>query len=680
MKSTLLRRTAVAVLPFALSTSAWADLTSTATLNASQGLSFDSGVIGATGDIVFTGTSITFQGGAKGFNLGNVGATEYGAINASEAGALTQIAATTPIPLSQLVVGDVFALVTKGGNVAKAMVTASSSSSLAFQFTTYGNTTGASGPTITKVLNNYSYIPAGFANSGISPSTIFTIFGSNLAAPSTGPAAGLQNSATATGIPTTWNGATVTVNAGGKNFTPGLYYALPTQIAAVMPAGTPVGSATVTVNYNGTSNAFAIQVVASALGLDSYYGTGSGLITATPASGPNAAIAFNYTNSASPGQIVVFWGSGSGADSQDSDTVFTMTPHPVNQSNTQFYIGNQQATVLYAGSSGYPGLNQYNVVIPSNSQTGCGVSVAAVVNNVTSNFGTLPIEPGGGVCQDTALGYNGTQLSAEVTQTNYSSGVVELFQSTSPATSGTGTTTTQLAIGNFTQYTGSTTVSTSGFISLGSCTVTEVAVVTGTTTVTTTGLDAGNITVTGPGGTVPLVSEASLFPAIGTLAGLYATINASGASTLPTGFITPGGTYTFQGTGGTTTPSVGPFKTQIVFSNPLFQWTNQAAAANVTRSAGQQITWTGGSPGTYVYMSGSSSNGSISGSFQCYSPVEALAFTIPGFVLDTLPASSTGAGNLAVENSTAPVSFTATGINYGFGIGALSYSINATYK
>jgi uncharacterized protein (TIGR03437 family) len=513
-------------------------------------------------------------------------------------------------------------------------------------------------------------------NSGIAPSTIFTIFGNNLAAPSTGAAAGLQDSTH--GIPTTWNGATVTVSAGGKNFTPGLYYALPTQIAAVMPAATPVGPATVTVSYNGTSNAFAIQVVANALGLDSYYGTGSGLITAT---NPTSGVLYNYTNSAPTGQPVVFWGSGSGANALDSDTTYTTSPHPVNQSNTQFYIGNQQATVLYAGSSGYPGLNQYNVVIPSNSQTGCGVSVVGVVGGVTGNFGALPIEPGGGVCSDPALGYNGTQLSTQVTQTNYSAGTVELFQSTSPATSGTGTTTTSLALGTFEQNTGSTTVTTSGFISLGSCIVTEVVVVTGTTTVTTTGMDAGTITVTGPGGTVPLVSEASLFPSIPSFAGFYATISSTGTSTLPAGFITPGGTYTFQGTGGTTPPTVGPFKTQIVFSNPLFQWTNQAAAATVTRSAGQQITWTGGSPGTYVYMSGSSSNGSISGGFTCFSPVEAQAFNIPGFVLDTLPASTTGAGNLAVGNSTVPVNFSATGLTSGgAALGGLSYSINATYK
>jgi hypothetical protein len=337
-----------------------------------------------------------------------------------------------------------------------------------------------------------------------------------------------------------------------------------------------------------------------------------------------------------------------------------------------------QGIVGYAGSSGYPGLNQINVTIPASVATGCNISVAGVIGGVTSNFATLPI--GNGVCDDPSLGVNGSVLGNQLIETNYSSGSVELVQSTTPATSGTGTTTSQLAIGNFEQFSGSVTGSGSGFVSLGSCIVTEGGTVTGT--VTETGLNAGTVTITGPAGSATLVSEASLFPSgASSVAGEYATINASGASTLPAGFIpSSGGTFTFQGTGGTTTPSVGPFTTSIVFSTPLFQWTNQAAAATVTRAAGQLITWTGGSPGTYVSMSGSSSNGSVSGSFFCLAPQSALQFTIPGYVLDTVPASANGAGNLAVGNSTVPVSFSATGLEYATAIGVVSFSITNTYK
>ena len=182
------------------------------------------------------------------------------------------------------------------------------------------------------------------------------------------------NTSAGAGLPTKSGGATVSVTVGGKTVTPGLYYAIPTQIAAVLPAGTPTGTGTVTVNYNGANSAaFTINVVPAALGLDTYYGTGSGLITATNAV---TGALFNYTNSAAPGQTIVLWGSGLGADTQDSDVAFTSTPHAVNQSSVQVYFGSVAGSVGYAGSSGYPGLNQINVTIPTNAPTGCGVSVA----------------------------------------------------------------------------------------------------------------------------------------------------------------------------------------------------------------------------------------------------------------------------------------------------------------
>src|SRR5579863_1904504 len=130
----------------------------------------------------------------------------------------------------------------------------------------------AAGPVINNVLNNYSYIQAGFPNAGIAPGTIFTIFGAGLSNPLSGPLQ-LESSA-GKGIPTTLAGATISVTVGGKTVTPGMYYAIPSQIAAVLPSNTPTGSGTVTVAYNNaTSNSFAIQVVPHALGFDTYYGT-----------------------------------------------------------------------------------------------------------------------------------------------------------------------------------------------------------------------------------------------------------------------------------------------------------------------------------------------------------------------------------------------------------------------
>lgn len=652
MQTFKLRLLTIAVSAAIFPAAALADLTGTGTLSAGQGFKLDTGATTTSGDIIFTGTSITFVGSAKGAAVpGFTGATSYNSLTQQILQSLTGFASSSPIPANSFPVGAIIGVLTNGGNAAKMLVTAVSGSSLSFQYTTYGATGGGGGgPTITKVTNNYSYIPDGFSNSGISPSTIFTVFGANMADP---PVGGVTlNTSAGSGLPTKSGGATVTVTVGGKTVTAGLYYAIPSQIAGVLPGGTPTGAGTLTVSYNGANSAaFNINVVPATLGLDTYYGTGSGLITATNAT---TGALFNYTNSAAPGQTIVLWGSGLGADTQDSDTVFTNTPHAVNQGSVQVYFGGVAGTVLYAGSSGYPGLNQINVTIPANAPTGCGVSVAAVVLGVTSNFATLPI--GQGVCNDAVYGINGTLLGQLSGQTTVRSGSVIVGQSVS--TNGT----TNLALATFSSNTGAAYGSTSGIVSPGSCLVTEVAGTGGTST--SNGLDAGaSIALTGPLGAYTLTT---ILP---TIPGTY-------LAQLPAGAIpSTGGAFTFNGPGG---KDVGAFTTTVSLPNPLMSWTNQAAGATVTRSQGVQINWSGGTPGSYVVITGDSSGaGGTSGNFVCYAPQSALTFTVPAYVLATLPA---GTGSLTVENGTNFVSFSASGIDNGIGFGFNSIGINSTYQ
>jgi len=60
----------------------------------------------------------------------------------------------------------------------------------------------------------------------------------------------------------TLNGASLTVVVGSVTTHPALYYTSSTQIAAVLPAATPVGTGSLTVNYRGTNSApTPIQVV-----------------------------------------------------------------------------------------------------------------------------------------------------------------------------------------------------------------------------------------------------------------------------------------------------------------------------------------------------------------------------------------------------------------------------------
>jgi uncharacterized protein (TIGR03437 family) len=500
------------------------------------------------------------------------------------------------------------------------------------------------GPIITGVRNNYSYLLPGQPNYGIAPGTLFVITGSGLASATT--VSGLQSSA-APGLPLSLNGASVSVTVDGVTTHPAFYYAIATQLALVLPSSTPVGTGTVTVTYNDASSPPApITVLQSALGFDTLYGTGTGLGVATDNS---TGAVFNYSNSAAPGQTIVLWGSGLGADQADSDTTFTSAPHPVNVP-LQIYIGGIQAVIAYQGASGYPGVNQIDVTIPQEVQPGCAVAVVAVSGSITSNTITLPLSPDGGVCSDSIVALTGSQLQALGSETNYNSGAVYVSQ----ATSSSGTTNT--AEGSFEKVQGKQLASGVGLASPGSCIVNAATTPTSVPVFASTPLDAGSLSVAGPAGTQS-VPEAQNTTATGPT-GSY-------SAALPAGFIpATGGSFTFMATGGTTAgASVGAFTTTLSFSDPLV-WSNMDSITAVNRAQGLTVTWTGGSSDTDVIIKGSSTS-AVAGvivSFLCSASAATGQFLVPSYILDTLPA---GSGSLSVEGETALQSFSAVGLDYG---------------
>jgi uncharacterized protein (TIGR03437 family) len=541
--------------------------------------------------------------------------------------------------------GAVHSLIRDRGGAAKNVIRLTTPLFFALVLSALVLPAAAAAPVITGVLNNYSLTSPGYPNSGIAPSTLFIITGTDLANATAGPVT-LQSTA-APGLPATLNGASISVTAGGTTVTPGLYYALPTQLAAVLPASTPAGTASVIVTLSGTPSAsFQFQVAPAAPGLDTYYGTGGGLITATD-SVTGALI--NFTSSATPGQTIVLWGSGLGADLADSDTVYTTSPHPVNQSSTQVYFGTVEGTVLYAGSSGYPGLNQINVTIPANVPLGCRVSVVAVVGGVDSNFALIPINPGGGVCSDSIYNSDGTRLSTSVTST-VTSGIASINQLQN----------SQLAGVTFVSDVDGNGYTALGPLSLGGCGVTQgsgPAQYGGTLTY----LNAGTVSMQGPEGTYALTSTTGATP--------------DGAE-LPSGAIpASGGTFTFTGTG---SAEVGPFSVTVNLS-PLMTWTNSGAAATVTRSQGLEINWSGGQPSSYIQIIGQSvsSTPGIGATFQCFVPQSAMTFTVPPYVLNALPA---GSGTMQVENFTADVPFVVTGVEIPYSHGGNTISVKSKFQ
>ncbi len=231
------------------------------------------------------------------------------------------------------------------------------------------------GPVITsnKVVNGASFQPQ------ISPGSLASIFGTNLAT-STTPGA-------AAPLPKVLAEATVSVNGTAAP----ILYASPTQINFQVPWETATGNATVTVTVDGTvSNSISVPVTAAAPGIF-YSSTG-------------AAIAQNYdyslnspSNPAQAGSFIIAYLTGSGAvtpavadGAATPSTTLVQIPSNVSRSVT---IGGQPAPVIFAGlSAGFVSLLQLDITVPSGLAAGTYPMVVTIGGQV-SNSATVSITP-----------------------------------------------------------------------------------------------------------------------------------------------------------------------------------------------------------------------------------------------------------------------------------------------
>lgn len=525
-------------------------------------------------------------------------------------------------------------------------------------------------PTVTQLANIYSWTLPGLPNYGTARGSIFAIFGTNLSS-TTVP---LQPAP----LQTTLSGVSLSVTVNGVVTQPLLYYLSPTQVNAVLPSSTPVGTGTITVtNSSGTSDAFPIQVVESAFGLLTF-NYGSGQIAGFDANNNYAYLGFS--SAANPGDILELWGTGLGPVADDN------TGGPVSDP-AEVDIGGVSATVMYHGRSSYTGLDQINVQVPA-GVSGCNVSVVVMTGSYVSNFATIPVSATGRTCSDASSPISTSILEGAAQSGSLKIGVIGLNEITQPSTTVAGQTfgggTTEAGFAGFleitySELTGGASPSGGAAASPGSCVVTFYNA-TGTTTtppqIQLTYLNAGpDININGPEGAIamPLTSEGSI--------NIYAT-PAADMSFIPA----TGGTFTFNnGNGG---PDVGAFTAQLQMAAPLV-WTNMGSLATVIRSQGVTINWTGGDPNSYVNISGlsiGSVNGSdtsfVVGSFTCQAPTAPGTFTVPPAVMESLPPSFLGltTSNLSVSNVSTPATFTATGIDIGYVASSVENTILATYQ
>src|SRR5579864_2256589 len=101
------------VLSFALAVAARADISQTTSLASGSALNLDTGAtVNSGGDLLWNGTTITPQGKARAYNLGNLGATGFNIYSKAQLVNFSLIANSAPIGAGVLVSGDVFAVFT----------------------------------------------------------------------------------------------------------------------------------------------------------------------------------------------------------------------------------------------------------------------------------------------------------------------------------------------------------------------------------------------------------------------------------------------------------------------------------------------------------------------------------------------------------------------------------------
>ena len=426
---------------------------------------------------------------------------------------------------------------------------------------------GPTPPSITSVQNNYGQVSPGLPNYGLAPGSLFFVKGTNLSN-STSP--GLLSSSSP-GLPTTQDGVSVSVTAGGTTRQCPRYYLSPTQINAVLPGNTALGNATITVTNNGTTSAaYTIPVVQSAFGILFYNGSLAATYDLS-----NGLVA--STNAANAGDYITLWGTGVGADAANDDRLFPQKQNDLTSIPMRAYLGSVEAQIYYRGRSQYPGVDQVIIIVPNNAPTGCDVSLSLVSGNIVSNSVTIPVAASGRTCADP-----GTTLSPEVFgglagKTTIKFGILSVVQSTSFVQ---GTARTDGSVGAFFQSVGGIGAASGvgSQISIGSCIIPQVDTVSsGVGTIT--GLDAGaSIGVTGPGGSLNLTQ----ISVPGVAAGFYLPPN----SVTPPAFIpTGGGTFTFSGPGGR---DVGSFNASLSMPT-AFTWSSATAVTTVGRSQGVTV-------------------------------------------------------------------------------------------
>ncbi len=515
------------------------------------------------------------------------------------------------------------------------------------------------------VLNTSSYLP------DIARGSWFVVFGSNM-----GPAA--LTLTPSTPFPTELAGTRVTFTpaAGGTAIDTRLWYTSAGQLAGLLPSTAAVGDYDVRIIFSGqTSAPRRVKVVERNFGFAAAAQNGAGPAQATNASLNGGLSLVRFTSGtlanfqhrpAYPGETLILWGTGLGADAQ-SDVTGGTSGDQTAAGSVRVIVGGTEITPAYAGrSNGSPGLDQINFTLPTNVQLGCTVSVQVRAGGRLSNAGSLAIA-NSGQAQCTHPTLTQSQLTRLDQGGTLTAGFLNLSKvSTKLTVPGLGAidSTTESASGAFSRY-GISQIGDASFSlsQVGACSIFRRVgdVSTITTGGTAQALDAGSqLTLNGPNAsnraiqnlTDPTTNARLNFYSNTLYSSGFGGFGGTGTPTLTQG------TYTISGTGG---PDIGAFSANINFPG-TFTWTNESTVpAVIPRNQNLPITWTGGGDGlvTVTGYAGSQVGGTQTNPifdvavFTCSAPASAGNLSVPSSVLQQLPqvsgdVSSGAIGTLSV--------------------------------
>ncbi|HLY20480.1 MAG TPA: hypothetical protein VKR61_24805 [Bryobacteraceae bacterium] len=537
-------------------------------------------------------------------------------------------------------------------------------------------------PTVTQVSNAASQSLVPLPNSAIAAGSLFSIYGTGF---------GLPASTCVTNyygcywkpypLPTSIQGTSVSVTVGGTTLPAYIEYAatggIQSQINAVLPSNTPAGAGTLTITSNGaTSAAFPITVTAHSFGIFTWNsaGTGPGIMTNAVTNQLFLPFPSGEAGPSKPGDYVTIWGTGLGP--VDAGGEASGAPAQINlcasasSCPVTVWIAGQQATVVYAGRSGFTAVDQIDIILPA-SAGGCYVQVAVQYGPAISNFASIPADGEGASCHD-ADGTNFNDIvpalglgSANVAVVGLLSNLVTLdIPGQGPIAWDYDTVVGQVGV-----FSPLAVESFQGFVpapSVGNCRVSpflKSPPPVDPVLSSVQELHAGSMSVTGPNGTLGVSQNNGYFQLVG---GEDITDvktgcpSSSGNACAPffldtNGWNTPAWVYSILpgvygvSFGGGLDVYHFSMGIEVVAAAASFKWTNQdSIGTSISRGSPLTIQWTGGDPNGFVDItmisstlaSGAPQDNTPGILAECVAAAGPGTFTVPAYVLQSLPSTA----------------------------------------